>query len=112
MRDGGGGDRENRQPRERKNFNFDPNSNFRLYYLNDPQFYQVVIKKEEPPYEFKIHLFLDNHSEKDVSIRDITLIVMDKITDFKATQIKNFNHIGDQSKNDKIRFTFVIEDRE
>ena len=55
----------------------------------------MVIKKEEPPYELKIHLFLDNHSEKDVSIRDITLIVMDKITDFKATQIKNFNHTGD-----------------
>ena len=36
-----------------------PNSNFRLYYLNDPMFYSNVIRKEEPPYEFKMHLFLD-----------------------------------------------------
>ena len=54
-----------REPRERKNFEFNPNSNFRLYYLNDPQFYEVVIRKEEPPYDFKIHLFLDNNRGDD-----------------------------------------------
>ena len=42
-----------------EDFNFNPDSNNRLYYLNDPLFYEVVIKKEEAPYEFKIHLFLD-----------------------------------------------------
>lgn len=83
-----------------------------MYYVNDPLFYEVVIKKEEPPYEFKIHLFLDNLSDKDVSIRDITCTVMDKLESFKASQIKNFNHPGDNNKNVKIRFTFQIEDRD
>ena len=48
---------------EKKTFDFNPDSNFRLYYLNDPEFYEVVISKEEPPFEFKIHLFLDNPNE-------------------------------------------------
>jgi hypothetical protein len=54
---------DNREPREqrpkREKFEFDPDTNFRKYYLNDPQFYEVIIKKEEPPYDFKIHLFLE-----------------------------------------------------
>lgn len=34
-----------------------PDSNFRKFYLNDKKFYMKVIEKEEPPFEFKIHLF-------------------------------------------------------
>ena len=37
------------------------NSNFRKWYYNDNAFYETVMKKEEPPYEFKILLFLDNN---------------------------------------------------
>jgi hypothetical protein len=35
------------------------NSNYRQYYVDDPQFYAIVIMGEKSPYEFKIHLFLD-----------------------------------------------------
>jgi len=71
------GDRGDRRGKKRDNqdqpareFNFNPNSNYRIYYLNDPLFYEVVIKKEEAPYEFKIHLFLDGDSS--MSHREIT----------------------------------------
>ena len=64
----------------------DPNSNFRKYYLNDPQFYTAVIRKEEPPYEFKIHIFLDKNEdgeeEYDTSkstTRALTLTLLDKL---------------------------------
>ena len=30
-----------------------------MYYEKDPAFFAEVIKKEEAPYEFKIHLFPD-----------------------------------------------------
>lgn len=36
------------------------NSNFRKWYYNDDAFYETVMKKEEPPFEFKILLFLDD----------------------------------------------------
>jgi hypothetical protein len=49
--------------------------------LNDPLFYEVVIKKEEAPYEFKIHLFLDDSS---LSHRDITTQIMEKLGKFDA----------------------------
>jgi hypothetical protein len=34
-----------------------PDSNYRRFYLNDLRFYMKVIDQEEPPYEFKIHVF-------------------------------------------------------
>ena len=50
-----------REPRkEKKVFSYDPDSNFRKFYINDPTFYEYVMKKEEPPFEFKIHVCLDN----------------------------------------------------
>ena len=62
-----------REPREKKTFEFNPDSNFRKYYLNDPEFFQAVIKKEEPPFEFKIHLFLDNpNKEESPSNQELT----------------------------------------
>lgn len=33
-------------------------TNFQLYYARDPKFFEIVIEKEEPPYEFKIHIFM------------------------------------------------------
>lgn len=41
------------------------NSNYRQYYIDDPQFYELVINKEPPPYDFKIHLFLDPLKEEE-----------------------------------------------
>jgi hypothetical protein len=35
----------------RKNFVGDPNSNYNLYYRNDPDFFVKVIQKEDPPHE-------------------------------------------------------------
>jgi hypothetical protein len=86
-----------------------------LYYINDDQFYQTVIKKEEPPYEFKIHLFLENDKEK--SVREITTIVQSKLQEFDARDVKDhhmMNHKKEQdaNKNDKIRFLFNIDDRD
>lgn len=40
------------------------NSNFRLYYYKNNGFYETVMKKEDPPYEFKILLFLDNNKSQ------------------------------------------------
>jgi len=42
-----------------------PDSNFRKYYLNDSIFYTGVIKREDPPYDFKIHVFLDSNKSGD-----------------------------------------------
>lgn len=56
------GDHDGERPQKKK-FDYDPNSNFRLYYQNDDQFYKIIIRKEEPPYEFKIHLFLDGERD-------------------------------------------------
>ena len=58
-----------------------------MYYINDDQFYQTVIKKEEPPYEFKIHLFLEQ--EKDRSTREITTIMLSKLRDYEAKDVKD-----------------------
>ena len=58
------------------------------------------MKKEEPPYEFKILLFLDNkgpskQDEKDSddkkspNIRDINLQVMGKLSEYGALNIRD-----------------------
>lgn len=58
------------------------------------------MKKEEPPYEFKILLFLDNkgsskQDEKDSddkkspNIRDINLQVMSKLSEYGAVNIRD-----------------------
>ena len=45
----------------------DYDSNFRRHFVNDPFFYNQVIRLEEPPYDFKIHLFLDKPRDADSS---------------------------------------------
>ena len=58
------------------------------------------MKKEDPPYEFKIHLFLDNKNQKDndkegedskpqMTHREINLQVMDKLSEFGAVNIED-----------------------
>jgi hypothetical protein len=72
-----------------------------------------VIKKEEAPYEFKIHLFLDGESE--LSSREITTQVMEKLNTFGASNIKDTIMVRDRnehSKNDKIRYMFQVHEKE
>lgn len=35
----------------------DPDSNYRRYYSNDPEFFVKVMGQENPPYIFKLHAF-------------------------------------------------------
>ena len=72
-----------------------------------------MIKKEEAPYEFKIHLFLDG--EDALSNREITTQVMEKLNTFGASNIKDTVMVKDRNehnKNDKIRFMFLIHEKE
>ena len=72
-----------------------------------------MIKKEEAPYEFKIHLFLDG--EDVLSNREITTQVMEKLNTFGASNIKDTVMVKDRNehnKNDKIRFMFLIHEKE
>lgn len=101
----------------RREQQIDPNSNFRLYYIDDPQFYRIVIRREEPPYEFKIHMFLDKKGEQlDRSAEDeLVKKLSEKLETFGAKNI-NFRLLKDRSDkpnaNDKMRFLFVIETQE
>lgn len=98
----------------------DQNSAFRKYYINDNLFYETVMKKEDPPYEFKIHLFLDNKSQKrddekegaTLSHREINLQVMKKLTEFGAINIKDTPMNQGRDKGEKIRYLFDIPDRD
>jgi hypothetical protein len=55
------------------------NSNFRQYYINDPQFYKIVIAGEQPPFDFKLHIFLDKVEEKKPPTRELLTKLMDKL---------------------------------
>ena len=52
-----------------------------------------MIRKENPPYDFKIHLFLDKKDDDDsdarASQRDITLKVFEKLAEFKALNARD-----------------------
>ena len=95
-----------------------PNSNFRLWYVNDPQFYELVLRKEEPPFEFKIHLFLTRTDENKLTTREITLAVLNKLSEYGADNFTDHLMIMDKrdgyqnNKNDKIRYNFTIHDRD
>ena len=92
------------------------NSNYRLYYVDDPQFYDIVIRGEPSPYEFKIHLFLDSLNAEDQSDRqlqrDLTTKVMDRLQEMGATNINDTFMKDKKGNNDKIRLLFTIEDQQ
>ena len=99
---------------EKKTFDFNPDSNFRLYYLNDQEFYEVVISKEEPPFEFKIHLFLDNPNEDEpIGLQTLTDILTKKLNLFEAQNIRDKldQRQSEKGGHDRIRYTFEITDR-
>ena len=80
------------------------------------------MKKEDPPYEFKIHLFLDSKSQKrddesesqrpSLSHREINLQVMKKLAEFGAINIKDTPMNQGRDKGEKIRYLFDIDDRD
>ena len=92
-------ERKPRGEQREKQQNIDPNSNFRLWYVNDPQFYELVIRKEEPPYEFKIHLFLTRTDENKMSPREITLAVMQKLTEYGAQNVIDHLMVMDKQRD-------------
>ena len=63
-------------------------------------------------------MFLDNirDEEKNRPNRELTLMIMDKLNTFGAINIKDSmiwgNPNSDKKNNDKLRFTFIIEDRD
>lgn len=65
------------------------------------------MKKEEPPYNLKLHIFLKKDRPDGTSDRDLRLTVMDKLNSFKAEKIKDH-----PTKDDKIPFLFEINDLE
>jgi len=40
------------------------NSNYRKFYVNDPEFFLKVMGEEPPPYNFKIHVFRRGEPEE------------------------------------------------
>jgi hypothetical protein len=82
-----------------------------------------VIKKEQPPYEFKILVILEEpkYEEESKNYRnhqdEIIAKMIDKIKSFDAVDVrssflKELNKEKPQGKNnDKIRFTYIIGDQ-
>jgi len=78
-----------RQPYERFNKEaINPNSNYRLYYQNDPEFFSQTIEFEVSPFHFKIHLFNQNRAditdEQNLDSRDDRVILHDFLKTFDA----------------------------
>lgn len=80
-----------------------------------------MIRKEEPPYEFKIHLFLDKNGEEGAeraeaaTSRELSLKIMQKLDEFEAKNVRD--SIGNQPNRQdkggaKIRYTFQIDERD
>jgi len=85
-------------PKNSKQLQFDPNTNFRLYYEKDPKFYRVVIMEEDPApptFEFKLQLFKDANYQphEDEPIRvfaspDYNMMVSDILMDLGAENFR------------------------
>ena len=108
---------EKRPPREE----IDPNSNFRLYYEKDPNFYRVVITTEEPApptFEFKLQLFKDmdyQPREGDPILvfasPDYNMVVQDILMDLGAENFR-FQTFRHYETPDKHRVFFSVKERE
>jgi len=73
-----------------------------------------VIRKEEPPYEFKIHLFLDSPKDERVNKRDIGTTLLEKLNEYGAVNFRDQMIWGNEGRNanDKIRYTWIVESKE
>ena len=66
----------------------DPQSNYRQHFMNKHKFYEDVMQKEEPPFHFKIHLFIRSKDKHQMSSRELSLALMDLLGDYGATKIR------------------------
>ena len=66
--------------------------------MNDVNFYEDIMGKEEAPFKFKIHLFLnsknDRRDEQETEksppkIRDLNLVVMEKLSKYGAINVND-----------------------
>ena len=83
-----------------------------------------MIRKEEPPYDFKIHLFLDYPKDDEENKvqrpnqRELTLKMMDKLESLGAKDIRDTflkDNRGEKAggkNSDKIRYTFTVSTEE
>ena len=90
----------------------DYNSNYRLYYEKDPDFFLRVIKQETEPFEFKIHLFSQAAADGKSGSREQMTIMMDYLTqEFDAKEM-NTSVISKPGMPAKIKFMFQIGDQD
>ena len=75
--------------------------------MNKPKFYEDVMQKEEPPFHFKIHLFIRNKDKHQMSTRELSLSLMEHLGVYGATKIRE-----NQMNEDKIRFLFEVPDKD
>ena len=98
-----------------------------MYYCNDPKFFVKIIGKENPPFEFKIHLFPSEAARKDheaynqsegveesapikMDIRSEKIKMMQYLEQFGAEDF-NAGTIYD-NRGSKLRFMFTVNDKE
>lgn len=109
------GPRHDRQNNEHFNKEeIDPNSNYRLYYCNDPAFFIKVMEQEPAPYTFKMHAFpknrnqcLSNEEEHKQRV-DSEYAIGDILEKYGAKDIKHQK----MQDGDKTRYNFFLEDKE
>ena len=88
----------------------DFNSNYRMFYCRDPQFFRVVMAEEPGPYEFKIHLFYPESQEANEDFRkNVESDMLRKLEIFEAKEIKTGKMPARQGEREKDRVTFIIE---
>ena len=109
----GGGFRRNRRQGDFDREQVDFESNYRKFYCNDPLFFRDVIPQEEPPFEFKVHLFPANKEPKfeQDTVRDLKAEIMDYLRQFNASDISN-EVIRNKQGEEKLKTTFTVLEKE
>lgn len=85
-------------------------SNYRKYYAYDMKFFLKVIDKEQPPHEFKIHLFnrekFDEDGNPSTFGKSTELLMLSTLDKFNAQDVRI------TVIDDKLRVTFKINEPE
>lgn len=110
-----------RPPRDHQHERFDqseidPNSNYRQYYCNDPEFFMKVMSQEATPFNFKMHAFPNSkyrggEAMDEQKVRVDSEMAIGKILDqFNAKDIRHLKAGGRDERGEKTRINFTIED--
>lgn len=90
------------------------NSNYRKFYVNDPEFFLKVMGEEPQPYNFKIHVFRRGEPEEPHSKQaiDDELKISELLDEYGATNVQRMGtgHTDERGDN-KQRYLFTIEDQ-